>query len=133
MYDQRAKTLPKLPQTTDDIQLDDTFSKTSYGDFFLLFDTKDGDRIICYASRTQLSCLSLSPYLHGDGTFSTSPLLYYQLYIISAWYLQEMHPCCFVFLKSKKQATYRKMLELICSHAAKLNLIVEPKVKLTLK
>ena len=120
--------LPKLPTKTDEIELSLKYIMTNYHELFLLFDTKDGDRIICFCSKN-LVCLNLSPEWHIDGTFGTSPYLYYQMYIISALYLGEMHPCCFVFLKNKKQTTYYRMIECLKSHALEVHKDLNPKVK----
>lgn len=128
LYDQKAKTLPKLPTNTDEIVFRMHYTLTNYGEPFLLFDTKDGDRIICFSSLHQLKCLSISVEWHIDGTFGTSPYLYYQMYIISAWYLGEMHPCCFVFLKNKKQSTYYRMLECLKNSAKERELNLNPEV-----
>jgi hypothetical protein len=119
LHNQRRKTTPKLPQSIKEIDLPDKYRTTSYGQPFLLFDTynkfdpndKAEDRIIAFASNHQLICLENCSTWHVDGTFSTSPQLFYQMYVIGGSYKDEFFPCVFVFLKNKSQESYQRMIQ----------------------
>ena len=91
-----------LPKTTADIELIlPDFTLTSDNERFFLFYTEDDERIISFASDIQLDCLKNSTRLHVDGTFKTSPNLYFQSYLLSAFYEKDMFPCMTVILKQK--------------------------------
>ncbi|CAF1075534.1 unnamed protein product [Brachionus calyciflorus] len=66
LYRIRNKSIPILPQTTDDIILTPTFTKTFD---FLLFDTQDSDRILAFCTASGLSRLSSASQWHIDATF----------------------------------------------------------------
>jgi hypothetical protein len=111
LWNQRHKDTPILPKTTFDIDLtDDKYILTNDGKQFKLFDSLDEDRILGYASPTNLEILSKSKQWHADGTFISSPQHYKQLYCIYAWYLDEMHLCLYAFLKKKDTVTYKKII-----------------------
>ena len=102
----------EAPNSTDDIQFNDkTFKETSDGRRFLLFDTNDKDRIICHATDSQLQCLSLANIWHVDGTFKHAAEHYYQFYVISAWYNNDMYPYAFIQLKNKNTQCYERAIE----------------------
>ena len=77
LYYIRKKTIPSLPQSTDEIELPQKISQTTENKRFLLFDTNDSDRIICYCSDVGFEILSGSEQWHVDGTFSAAPSIYY--------------------------------------------------------
>ena len=81
---------------------------------FLRYDNKDiNNRILIFASGTQLHCLIEATRIHGDGTFESCPNLFYQLYIITGYSEQtkKMMPCAWVLLYRKTFTIYNKMLE----------------------
>ena len=78
----RRGEMPLLPKTSETLDLDGQFITTLDGLRFLLFDTEGNDRIIAFASDRQLECLSRSTKCHSDGTFKSSPQLFFQHYII---------------------------------------------------
>ncbi|CAF0717105.1 unnamed protein product [Brachionus calyciflorus] len=124
-----ANFVPKLPKNISEINFNGAYSSftlTNYSERYLLFDTEDNERIICFASDKQLEILSLTKRWHVDGTFKAAPSLFYQLYMIHAWYLDEMHACVFVFLQNKYQSSYLRMLSLIKENSEKANFILNP-------
>ena len=102
LYYIRKKNLPSLPQSTDEIELPLKLSQTTENKRFLLFDTNDSDRIICYCSDVGFEILCGSEQWHLDGTFSAATSIYYQLFIIHGFYNNEvMFPCAFFFSQAK--------------------------------
>ncbi|CAF1136280.1 unnamed protein product [Brachionus calyciflorus] len=100
LYRIRSKTIPKLPKTTEEIIIPDNFAKTlDQKERFLLFDTKDVDRIIAFCSMSGLSRLSQADQWHIDATFKASPKLYYQLLIIHAYIHETTFPCVYILFK----------------------------------
>lgn len=115
-YKKRQELMPPIPKSTNEIELGELFIKTSDHENFLIFDTCDEDRIMCFGSDLMKECLSNATVIHVDGTFKTSPALYYQSYSISAFYNQEMFPCLTSILKNKSEMIYSKLLENILKH-----------------
>ena len=117
-YRARNKNLPKAPKTSEDINLDNDYGLTNDKKRFALFDTKDDERIICFTSDTQLKVLHNCEHWYVDGTFSSSPQHYSQLYIIRGWFMGEMYPCAYVALKNKSENTYKRMLQLLIDNSS---------------
>ena len=67
--------------------------------------------MIIFCSTNGLIILSESKRWHADGTFSSVPSLFYQLYIIHGFYKSNMIPSAFILLTGKSEALYRKMLK----------------------
>ncbi|CAF0968033.1 unnamed protein product [Brachionus calyciflorus] len=86
LYYIRKKT---LPQSTDEIELPSKLSQTTENKSFLLFDTKDSDRIFCNYSDVGFEILCGNEQWHLDGTFSAAPSIYYQLFINHGFYNNE--------------------------------------------
>ena len=83
LYKLRKENLPPLPKERSDIIFEDDyarFTETNCHNRFLLFDTKDNNRIIAFSSDTQLEIISKSKRWNVDGTFKAAPPLYKQLY-----------------------------------------------------
>ena len=111
MHDNRSLHQPPTPATTDAIELEGKFTKTLEGSRdFLLFDTQDSDRIICFSSEIQREVLSSVSEWHVDGTFYTSPHGYTQTLSIHGFFRDEMYFCGNLTLKSKKFETYKRAL-----------------------
>ncbi|CAF1129387.1 unnamed protein product [Brachionus calyciflorus] len=83
---------------------------------FVLFDLKDSDRIIGFCSPIGFEILKKTKQFHIDGTFKSTPKIYYQTYGIYCWFLNQMFPAVFVLLSEKTGRIYKKK---------KLNLLKE--------
>ncbi|CAF0763713.1 unnamed protein product [Brachionus calyciflorus] len=94
LYKFRNANTPPPVDDTDDIVLDGEYVLCQDGKFrFILFDSKDDDRIIGFASDTCLSILSRSTAWHVDGTFKSAPGCYKQVFTIHAWFMEQMFAC----------------------------------------
>ncbi|CAF0869379.1 unnamed protein product, partial [Brachionus calyciflorus] len=116
---------------TDEINLDNEFGLTEDGQPFVLFDSKDNDRIIGFCSPIGLEILSKAKRLHSDGTFKCTPRLYYQTFCIHVWFLEQMFPCLFVLLKEKSESIYRKMLTLLKEACFERGIVLNPDTLVT--
>ena len=101
LYRYRKENMPGPVQTTDDIVLIGEYAVCQDGHSrFLLLDTNDEDRIICYGCDTCLHIMSKSPEWAIDGTFKSCPSVYYQLFTIHAWFFGQMFACVYVHFKN---------------------------------
>ena len=70
LYRSRAKVLPKLPKTQNDIALEGAWTETTAGGIFLLNDDTNelGQRVLVFATDSNLRMLCDSNTVFGDGT-----------------------------------------------------------------
>ncbi|XP_050406180.1 uncharacterized protein LOC126821734 [Patella vulgata] len=112
LYRARAKILPALPQTRNDIQLPDSYTKTTSGDDFLLHAAAD-NRFLVFSTQENLYHLANADTIYCDGTFSMSPTLFTQIYTIHAFVHNKMFPLVYALLPDKKEATYVEFLRCV--------------------
>lgn len=106
-YNQRHKIYPKLPKTIEEIILPEEYKQTVDRKRYLLWDKlKETNKSLAMASDNQIYCLGMSKVWHVDGTFKTSPNLFYRTFIIHGWYLNEMHQCVHIYLDKKTKSAY---------------------------
>jgi hypothetical protein len=80
----RKTGLPQ-PQSASDINIPASLCNTLKGDLFLIKDHKvEQDRLLIFTTSENVRRLSRSLFWIMDGTFSTVPLVFYQLYTIHA-------------------------------------------------
>lgn len=78
---QRKGDHPKAPKDLTELELPEVLN--SVGDNFLLFDSgPSNDRIVMFGSQKAIEFLSKCDVLHMDGTVSTGPVLFDQVYTI---------------------------------------------------
>ncbi|KAJ8299938.1 hypothetical protein KUTeg_021457 [Tegillarca granosa] len=73
LYNQRSKTIPKLPATRQDINLEGKWRETPTGDNFLLIYDGDQQRILIFSTDFNLTHLTTASTVYGDGTFYSCP------------------------------------------------------------
>ncbi|CAG8698526.1 17146_t:CDS:2, partial [Dentiscutata heterogama] len=79
-----AEVLPQ-PQTLEEIDVPVLLHLTLNGDLFLIKDLNLGqNKIIIFATKTNLQCLSWAPYWIMDGTFKMVSTIFKQIYTIYA-------------------------------------------------
>lgn len=103
---QRTNNHPTAPKNVEELVLPEI--ETSSNEKFVMYDSGPGKtRIIMFATQRGMAFLSTCDTLHMDGTFSSSPVLFEQMYTIhgsrNGWNI----PICFVVCCDKKAATYR--------------------------
>ena len=103
---------PALPSTSSEIVFPPELTKTFKGDQFLIYDSGPVEkRIVIFATRRNLQCLSQSSHWYADGTFKTAPLLFHQLYTVHGLRENDSLPLVFGLLPDKTEETYIKFLQ----------------------
>ena len=120
----RASVVPTLPVKLSDIDFDlelyKKYTLTNEKKLFLQFDNKcPTRRILVFMSKPGIDWLRDSLRDHGDGTFLTAPVFFFQFYVLFGQKNTMILPCVYAALPDKTTSTY---IELI--HAIKL--IVKP-------
>lgn len=78
-----TNSIPKNPNSVEEIILSTEFMKTKKGENFLLYDKGPcADRLIILGTTDNLDFLSTCDAIFMDGTFSVAPPLFYQMYTI---------------------------------------------------
>ncbi|XP_067653191.1 ankyrin-1-like [Haliotis asinina] len=102
-----------LPQSRRDVDLQGQWTETQDGRPFLLFSDGDDDKMIAFSTEEQLATLQSADTIYMDGTFSSCPALWSQLYIIHARNGSTMYPLVFVLMPDRQQTTYARLLRLL--------------------
>ena len=105
--------LPANPQTRAAVPaIPNNLAVTSNGDRFLLYDSGVGDanRILVFATDQALALLRQCDHWFGDGTFSVSPSIFFQVYTIHSICNGKVVPCIFALLPNKTGLTYNQLL-----------------------
>ena len=101
-YRARRDSLPPLPANLAALQIQGRWAQTTQHQAFLLFDEQNGnDRIICFCSEEDLQQMCDSDVLYMDGTFSTAPRMFAQLYTIHGFLQGKQMPLAYALLTGK--------------------------------
>ena len=85
---ERLRNLPSNPTSIEEFQeIPRKFKQTLAGEMFLLYDLFEHEeenetRIIIFSTRSNLKRLSRAKEWHADGTFKSSPSIFFQLFTI---------------------------------------------------
>ena len=118
LYGERRCFIPANPKTQTDLDVKhDLFlynkeSKESMvkGDTILT----NGKRIVFFSSNEHLDLLARGAQILGDGTFKTTPSLWYQTFIVSVQVDSETFcPCAFFLLPDKTKDSYLLMFDML--------------------
>ena len=117
----RKNSRPPLPKPTcaADVVIPRGLQITYSNEVFLFHDDQGGNnRTIIFASQNGINLLQNSRFWACDGTFKTCPEVFYQLYSIHATceYTGQVYPCVYALLTSKRQGTYRSLLDRILAN-----------------
>lgn len=123
----RSNIYPKIVKI-DDIILEGTQWSTTGGELnpepFLFYDNKNNNnRIIIFSSKTCREMLSETKIIYMDGTFSTCPSEFYQVYIIHASINNLIIPVMYALLQRKNKDTYIELLSAIRDQFLSLSII----------
>jgi hypothetical protein len=99
-YRSRNKETPTLPITCTDIQLEGKWTQ------FVIADDGNADKIIMFTTAHNLTNFVSADIIYGDGTFSTSPNKFAQLYTLHAMVDDIMYPLVFGLLLGKSEEIY---------------------------
>ena len=124
------KNIPTIPDDFKDLKIEGQWATTLNGERFLLKHTKEreGKDALIFCSKNGLEILAKSKRWHSDGTFKSSPDMFYQHYLLHGYYKSVMFPGAFVLMADKSKESYKLVLDELKSAAFELNL--ELKVEL---
>ena len=91
---------------------------TSQNEAFLFYDSGEGDvnRLIIFATASNLTLLKECDELFVDGTFKVCPAVFHQLYTFHVKLPEgKTVPAVFSLLPAKSSATYRRLLDVVVS------------------
>ena len=103
------------PTSLTGFELPLALQKSHDGEQFLLHDSspQDENRVIVFATLPGLDLLSLSDDWFCDGTFSTAPNVFCQIYTIHASVEGCLIPIVYALLPDKKESTYSRLLSIL--------------------
>jgi len=132
LYHSRSKTLPKLPATRTDIDLQGEWTETMTGQNFLLCDDNNdmNERIIVFATDDNLRNLGASTVVIGDGTFYSSPKQFSQVYTLHGCVDGSVFPLVFALLPNKREETYTRFLTLLKEASSQKGILIAPETVL---
>jgi hypothetical protein len=113
---QRRKIRPSIPDRIENIPcpLPSLYSLTKQNSNFLLYDGHIGQqRGLIFASPDDIRYLGSQKFWYADGTFYTSPSIFYQIYSIHAFDEGISTPCVFALLADKKEPTYQDLFTVL--------------------
>ncbi len=127
LYNKRALNWPSLPKSLEELSIKDRFCETNLGEKFLINDIQlEGHRITLFCSKTGLEILSKSKVWHADGTFSITPPLYTQVYLIHGYYKDKMFPASIAILTGKTTNLYKRVVEELKEEAFRHKIVLNP-------
>ncbi len=103
------------------------WTKTANGEDFLIVEHGEEDKIIIFATDTNMKLLCEAETIYIDGTL-TCPRLFYQIFTMHAFKNGKQFPLVYCLLPNKTQATYVKTFELMKDKAVSLS--VDPEIVL---
>jgi hypothetical protein len=125
---QRRKIRPSIPNSIEMIPfpLPTLYTMTKINSRFLLFDGQLGERRgLIFASRDDIEYLGNRKFWYSDGTFYTSPSIFYQIYSIHSYDEGISTPCVFALLADKKQETYHDLFSVLIEKVKEICNIIQ--------
>jgi len=113
----RSSILPPLPSSLEELhsRLDTLDLKTKLNENFL-FVNDTANNIVGFATSSNLTYLTQCEAMFVDGTFSSVPVLFQQLFIIHGFKNQAYVPLVFFLLPNKSPDTYAKAMTHVNNH-----------------
>ncbi|CAF1249125.1 unnamed protein product [Adineta steineri] len=124
---QRRQIRPPLPKSLDDLPhpLPPLYTITKKKLNFLLYDGILGQkRGLIFASQNDIEYLAYQKFWYGDGTFYTSPSIFYQIYSIHTFDEGLSTPCVFALLPDKFESTYLDLFSILIKKIMEISNII---------
>ncbi|XP_050516064.1 uncharacterized protein LOC126890938 [Diabrotica virgifera virgifera] len=108
--------VPALPRNIQELVIPQAFSEIvidGEGQQFLMYDSMDqlvSGRMLIFSTRNNLHLLAQSHEWFADGTFSTAPAMFQQVYTIHATKSNAVVPLVYALLPNKTRATQTTQL-----------------------
>ncbi|CAI6343263.1 unnamed protein product [Macrosiphum euphorbiae] len=104
---------PANPRTLDELVIPAEYKTTIDGKPFLLYDSNDEKsgkpRILIYSIEENLNLMTNCNNWYADGTFSSAPSIFYQLYTIHGIQYSNVLPFLFTKLEAVQSTTLRQI------------------------
>ena len=107
-----------MPETLDDIDFSiekyNKYTLTNEGSLFLRYDNKCKlKRTLIFMSECGIEWLRESFKNHGDGTFRSAPVFFFQFYVIFGQKNDMILPCLYAALPNKQTSTYVELIQAV--------------------
>ncbi|CAF1611018.1 unnamed protein product [Rotaria magnacalcarata] len=125
---QRRQTRPPLPKSIQDLpaQLPILYTLTKKNSNFLLFNgSLGGKRGLIFASIDDIKYLAYQKFWYADGTFYTSPSIFYQIYSIHAFDEGLSTPCVYALLADKSEETYYDLFSTLIKNIIEISNMIK--------
>ncbi|CAF4689044.1 unnamed protein product, partial [Rotaria socialis] len=125
----RRAITPIIP-TTQLFDIPESYSKTLNKNEFLITDKMitRRQRILLFSTSEQLKMLFATETIFMDGTFSTCPKMFDQVYTIHAIKYDQSFPCVFGLLPNRQKSTYHFMFRELKALAVQMDMNFSPKL-----
>ncbi|CAF5102012.1 unnamed protein product, partial [Rotaria sp. Silwood1] len=84
-----------------------------------------GKRGLIFSSEHDIEYLAYRKWWYGDGTFYTSPSIFYQIYSIHAFDEGLSTPCIFALLADKLESTYHGLFSILMNKIKEKSNIIQ--------
>lgn len=113
----RLNPSPPLPTARHGFVVPTTYSTTTDGRRFLMFDSgvDDHNRILIYSTDENLDAMASKTDWFIDGTFKCAPEIFYQVFTIHVYVHGAVIPVLYALLPNKQEATYARLLQALTS------------------
>lgn len=121
---QRRQIRPPIPRAINDLPtpLPLLYTLTKRNSNFLLFDGLLGEnRGLIFASQDDIKYLAFRKFWYADGTFYTTPSIFYQIYSIHTFDEGLSTPCVYALLPDKSELTYYHLFSILMKKIMELS------------
>ncbi|CAF5060166.1 unnamed protein product, partial [Rotaria magnacalcarata] len=107
-------------------QLPILYTLTKKNSNFLLFNgSLGGKRGLIFASIDDIKYLAYQKFWYADGTFYTSPSIFYQIYSIHAFDEGLSTPCAYALLADKSEETYYDLFSTLIKNIIEISNMIK--------
>lgn len=106
-----AKRIPfPTPQSRREMIIPESYTVTSKGEAFLMHDSGGVNRFLIFSTQENLQFLAECEVWLGDGTFTSVPSIFMQLYTIHGLRANKILPLIYVLAPNKTERLYTKIM-----------------------